>query len=254
MMYFPKAIQDAKKHARDEYPKESCGLVVNGEYVPCFNYASLPLEDFIIAGEDFVRAELQGGVQLVIHSHPNGPMYPSERDMQGQVQTNVPWAIIGVDEDRISEPFFWGDTLDIAPMVGREFRHGVSDCYNIIRDSFRLGKEGMAGQGMEWPFPPITLPVVPRDDSWWDKEDVDLYSSNFGPFGFVQIDRSEVKPGDVFLTKIKSEKLNHGGVYVGNDLILHHLPNRLSRREPFGLWGKAAYMWIRYEGPGSDVA
>jgi len=29
---------------------------------------------------------------------------------------------------------------------------------------------------------------------------------------------------------------NHAGIYIGNGLFLHHLPNRLSREEPVMRW------------------
>jgi hypothetical protein len=48
--------------------------------------------------------------------------------------------------------------------------------------------------------------------------------------------------------KIRSSKENHGGILVGNDLIVHHLPSRMSRREPAGLWGRQATRWLRYKG------
>ena len=58
---------------------------------------------------------------------------------------------------------------------------------------------------------------------------------------------SQVKPGDVFLAKVRSNKLNHGGVMTSDGRILHHLPHRLSSRENSSLWARGAHLWIRYE-------
>jgi proteasome lid subunit RPN8/RPN11 len=238
-------------HARSEYPKESCGLIVDGVYKPCFNYAIDPLKDFEIAPQVFLREKLAGNIDAVVHSHPNGPIYPSERDMRGQIDTAVPWIIVPIEEDRVLPFTMWGDQLPIAPIIGREFLHGVHDCYSLIRDVFRLGKDDLAKQGIQWPFPPQELPNVPRDDAWWtkieDREPKDLYADYIEKAGFRIIDRSEAREGDGFLCKLKSDRLNHGGLIVGGGLILHHLPVRLSRREAAGIWERAADMWVRYK-------
>jgi proteasome lid subunit RPN8/RPN11 len=255
-----KAFADAKLHARDEFPKESCGLIVGNSYIRCENIR-LPIEmheegnaecgcqlcSFEIDPAVFARHE---DVQMVIHSHPNGPFYPSKADMEGQLLADVPYGIIALDAERISEEMvMWGDALPIAPVVGRTFMHGVHDCFSLIRDTFRLGKDALLEQGIkDWPYEPITFPISPREDGWWNGE-ADLYDANWAKHGFVQIDSTEAKPGDVFLMKIKSDKHNHGGVLIGESLIMHHLPLRLSRREPAGIWGRQATRWIRYKGP-----
>lgn len=244
----PEIVLAAKQHALREYPKESCGLVVGDRYVPCFNYAVEPEKHFAIASEEFVKAESQGGVRAVLHSHPDGPLYPTAKDMQGQIDTNVPWGIIGTDGERAGDPIMWGDSLPIAPLIGREFRHGVSDCYTLARDTFRLGKEGLAEQSIHgWPYDPITFPEVPRDDCWWDAG-LDLYTDHLEKVGFRKIQMSEARIGDACLIKIKSNKVNHAAVLVGNNLLLHHLPSRVSRREAAGIWARHADIWIRYEG------
>ncbi len=165
-----------KAHAIAEFPKESCGLIVAGAYVPCFNYAADPENDFKIAGEDFIGHA--PNVQAVVHSHPNGPFYPSNRDMQGQLQTALPWFITATDGERASDPVQWGDRSDIPALVGRDFMHGITDCYSLVRDVFALGKDRLAEQGIDWPHEPIVMPEVPRDDNWWVGED-DLYAGIF---------------------------------------------------------------------------
>jgi len=257
---FNLAFEDAKTHARQQFPKESCGLIVAGNYIACENVAA-PVEEHK-EGDDNCGCQLcsfqidpqvylkhADKIDFVVHSHPNGPLYPSRADMEGQLQTGVPWAIIALDEDRVGDPLMWGDSLPIAPLVGRPFMHGVHDCYSLIRDCYRLGKDELAKQDIpDWPYEPILLPTGVRDDGWWEKGE-DLYDRNFPLAGFIEIPETEVRPGDVFLMKIRSEQFNHGGLLISNDLILHHLPLRLSRREPAGLWGRQAGRWLRYVGP-----
>lgn len=262
-------IEAAKKHAVTEYPKESCGIVVGDQYLPAINQAK-PIEEhvegdrdcncqlcsFVVDPNFYIDAEKKGEVRAVLHSHPKGPLFPSQADMEGQVATNVPWGIIALDEEngvyRTGEPLLWGDQLPIQPLIGRLFMHGVSDCYSLVRDTFRLGKDELRAQEISdcWPFDPIVLPEVPRDDGWWEG-DQDLYTDGLKLHGFKPIEASEARPGDGFLAKIRSEKYNHAGLLVDDNLIIHHLPNRLSRREPSGIWGRAAALWVRYEGLGA---
>jgi proteasome lid subunit RPN8/RPN11 len=257
MANFTLAFEDAKAHARDCYPEESCGLIVSGKYLRCDNIAE-PAANHIEEDKDcacrlcafeidpklFVRYSAE--IDFVVHSHPNGPRFPSQADMEGQLLTAKPWAIFALDEERVSDaPVILGG--EIAPLLGREFMHGVTDCYAVIKDAYALGKDKLAEQGiLDWPFDPIELPEFPRADAWWEGKG-DLYLDNFAKAGFVET-REQPRPGDVFLMSIRSSKLNHGGILAGDDLIVHHLPSRLSRREPAGLWGRQAAKWLRYTG------
>jgi len=258
---FDMAFHEAKKHARECYPEESCGIIVNDQYVPFKNKAAsieqhqpdnpdcnCKLCSFKLDDKKYAKYAITGDIQYIVHSHPDENFAPSRADMEGQLQTDVPWAIIPLDKETILEPIIWGEKNYIAPIVGRSFVHGVADCYSILRDCFRLGKEKLKLQGIyDWPYDPVELDEFPRDDAWWEKED-DLYSQNFKSQGFIEIPFSEVKSGDCFLTKIRSNKYNHAGVLVNDGLIVHHLPGRLSRREPAGIWVKQSALWIRYQG------
>ena len=233
-MFAAQALLDAKAHARDEFPKESCGLIVSGRYVPCFNYATDPLNDFEIAPQAYLKAATQGVIEAVVHSHPNGLAYPSLHDMEQQIATAVPWIILPLNDSIVLDPVAFGDQLPRAPLLNRPFVWGVFDCYSLIRDFYLLN------HGVE-------LPNVPREDQWWNKGQ-DLYQDYLKPSGFREISMREAKPGDGFLMKfLSSTRLNHAGLLLKDSLILHHLPLRVSRREPVGIWGNAADLWVRHE-------
>lgn len=252
------AWEAARKHARDDYPRESCGLIVEGTYVPCENKAFDPqhhvdetdcgcqLCSFIIDPQEVIK--YHGKIDAVVHSHPDGPLFPSTADAKAQLNSGLTWALIALDAERTNQPLIWGGDTPIAPILGREFMHFTSDCYTLIRDCYRLGKEALDAQDVSgWPFPPIDLPDFPREDGWWTGAD-DFYNTEPQKIGFRTVPASEAQPGDVFLMSIRSEKMNHGGVLLDGGLILHHLPNRLSRREPAGIWGRQVARWLRYEG------
>jgi proteasome lid subunit RPN8/RPN11 len=249
----PVALEAAKGDARSKFPNESCGFIAGGVYVACENKAKTPLTDFAIDDPRYDEAVKAGTLTAVIHSHPNGPIFPTQHDMEQQLATNVPWVIIMLNETTIGHTVIWGDQIAKAPLIGRPFVHGIFDCYSLIRDSFALGSSGMADQGVGWPLPPIELPQIPRDDNWWQKGE-DLYVDHLKTQGFTTISRSEARPGDGFLIKLgdavanPKKRLNHAGILVDHNLILHHLPGRNSRREPSGVWARAADLWVRYTG------
>lgn len=258
-----------KAHAVAEYPKESCGVIAGGVYRPCENVAEEPTKDFRIAPNVFTNngtGVLQ--VQAVVHSHPNGMPAPSAADMRSQDRNPaVPWGIVAVNAaGETSEVVFFGDCLPIPPLTKRPFLHAVADCYTAIRDAYRLGATGVADPLMwpdgkpvlDWPFQPTTLPMGYRDAEWWTKGG-DLYEENFASAGFVEVNRNDVRVGDVLLFSIMpigwtgKNITNHGGVYVGHGLMLHHLwtdprrgVQRVSRREPVGPWMKSFRMALRY--------
>lgn len=232
-----------KEHAKAEFPRESLGYIYAGKYWPCENIHEKPTEFFRMSQADYVRI-MKLKPDAVVHSHPNGPDTPTKEDMNFQVESGVGHGIVVVIRDRdgihAHDPFYWGGCYKPGPLLGREFRHGVYDCYSLIKDTYRKKLN-------------IELPEGPRSDNWWEHGE-DLYMENFKRAGFRIISQGEARRWDLFLANIRSPTINHGGVYLGNGIIMHHLVRRLSRREPLGPWQKYATVWLRYGNePLSDV-
>ncbi len=226
----PSALAAIAADARARYPQESCGLLLSdGGYLACPNVASDPRTAFVIP-VDFWTAHA-GQVAAVVHSHPDGPDHPTARDMAGQVATDVPWVLVATDGETVSAPIVWGG--DPPPLLGRSFVHGVTDCYALIRDWYRLERG-------------VTLPEFPRDAEWWFSGG-DLYRQGFAVAGFAAVSLDDVRPGDVVLMQVRSPVPNHGGVLLDDGLLLHHLTGRLSRREPYGPWRRMVTHVLRHE-------
>lgn len=244
------AYKAAQDHARTMFPEESCGFILEDEtgfrYLPLINIAEDPEKHFRIAVDDYLQHAHE--LRVIVHSHPNGPLFPSEADMRSQVESEKVWAIIPLDEHRMGDPVIWGADTPIAPVLGRSFCHGVADCFTLVRDVFRLGRYELAAQGISgWPFEPVDVPEVPRNDGWWSAGQ-DLYMTESRSRGWILIPREEARPGDGFIASIRSDVPNHAGLLLADGTILHHLPGRLSRREPAGLWARQAAHWMRYIG------
>lgn len=217
--------EDIIEHAKSCAPLESCGLVMGDKYVPCPNIA--PEEfchtTFQIAPATMAEAYQSGQLRAVIHSHPAGPNGPTKTDMEQQAASDVPWGIVVLHEQNRPELFFWGDSLPIAPYEGRVFRHGIADCYALVRDWY-LKEQG------------VVLPFTPRDTEWWNIGQ-NVIEENLANFDFSPIGENEaLKYGDVPLFTIGAPVVNHTGIYIGNGLVLHHLCHRLSRPDVLGPW------------------
>ena len=221
-------------HAKEQFPRESCGLVIifkgRQQYRKC-NNLGVGTDNFILDPLDYEKADTEGEIVAVIHSHPNVSAKPSQADLVACEASGLPWFIIGLPSEQWSyiEP-----TGYIAPLVGRTWSHGVLDCYAIIRDWYKQERN-------------IDLPDFHRSDEWW-KRGENLYMENFEKAGFKEIRQEELSYGDCILMTIGSSVPNHGALYLGDGVILHHVQNRLSTREIFGgYYLKNATGYYRYE-------
>lgn len=208
-------------------------IVRNGRkrYVACRNLA-VGTDQFVISPEDYAMAEEQGQVVAVVHSHPNLPATPSQADRVSCEASGLPWFIVSVPSGEWSELTPSGYT---APLVGRQWSHGVLDCYSLVRDWFRQVRG-------------IDLPDFHRHDEWWKRGD-NLYLENFEAAGFRAIDVLAAKEGDCFLIQVSSPVPNHAAVYLGEGFILHHVQGRLSSRDVYGgYWQKITTHALRYVG------
>lgn len=221
MIVSDKLIAAIRAHAAKEYPRESCGLVVVRKgrrvYIPCRNVAESADGHFMIAPEDYAAAEDGGAVELVVHSHPNVSHQPSQADLVGIERSGLPWLIVNWPTGNFSVTMPTGYE---APLVGRQFAHGILDCYTLVRDYFRtIG---------------IALPDFDREERWWLKEK-NLYMDLHEAAGFYIAD-GDPQQHDMLVMQIASPVPNHAAVYLGDGTILHHQAGRLSSRDVYGGW------------------
>lgn len=229
-----KIVEDAFAHAEREYPRESCGLVVEidgvDQYVPCKNIADD--RHFQIDPKDLMKAEDSGKIKVIVHSHPNVSVLPSQSDLIGCEKTQKPWMIVGWPHKDV---YRFEPSGYVAPLIGRVFDHGVVDCYTLIRDYYKLKLE-------------IELPDFDREDKWWEKEDQNLYVDNFEKAGFVAVPTASVRQHDVILMQWAIGKPHHASIYLGQDRIMHHVGGQLSRDEFYGeLWRRCTRIVVRHK-------
>ena len=211
-------------HANSCGEDECCGFIIDNKiYLPCNNISPTPTETFEIATEDWIKAEESGVITAVVHSHPNGLPILSEADQFYQQQTGLDWWL--VCNNKIHK------FRCIKPLLGREFNHGETDCLTLFRDAYMLTG--------------INLPDYERQDDWWHKGK-NLYLDLLPKNEFKQVE--DIQEGDVILVCLGSTIPNHAAIYIGKQFILHHCPNRLSKRDLYdGFWLKYTHSVWRHK-------
>lgn len=235
-------LKAAQAHAAECYPNESCGLVVMSKagelYIPCGNAHDKPSEHFRISGEDFADASEAGDVVAVVHSHPDASGKPSDADRVQCELSELPWHILSIGmvdgEPNFGIQGYCEPCGYQAPLVGRQFAHGILDCFTLFKD-FLLREYG------------VKVSNYDREDDWWNNGG-DLYSMDrLNAEGFFEI-KGDMRRGDIILMNVRSKVPNHAAVYLGNGTILHHLHGRLSREESYGgYWAERTVYVVRHK-------
>ena len=216
--------QDALVHAKDQDPKESCGLLLEikgkEKYFPCKNISTYSQQCFIIDPDDFVKAEETGNILAVIHSHPVTPPIASQADKISCEDSKLPWHIVNPKTEQ------WGYYEPSGykpPLIGRHWVWGITDCWSLVRDWYKEEKN-----------------IILRD---WDRPTTPqqflenpLFESCAWRTGFRELRTDEkLINGDVLLMSILNPTLNHVAIFLDGD-VLHHLADRISCKEPYNQW------------------
>lgn len=234
-------IDEAIQHAKETFPKESVGAIIDEKYVR-FQNRSDEEDSFMIHDNIFDKAYIEGKVQAVIHSHDNCPR-ASYQDQLSQLELDIPFGIINLKNKSVTHVVFWGEQIPIAPLEGRFFFYGsVFDCYSLVRDYMITTYN-------------YKLPNYPRQWVFWYKAQSvfeDHIQENKDNFEWVDLDK--LSPGDILLYSIYETKyLNHCAVYMGNNgEVLHHFVNELSGRYPITFNRQYLRKAIRYIGEKND--
>ena len=216
--------QDALLHAKDQDPKECVGVLLNikgkQQYYPCGNLSTYSHQCFILDPEDYVKADNLGEITAIIHSHPVTPPTPTQADKVSCEDSGLPWHIVNPKTEQ------WGycePTGYKAPLLGREWVWGVTDCWSLVRDWY---KENLDIDLRDW-----ERPLTPEE---FLKNP--MFEQCAWRTGFRQLRPEEkLQKGDLLFMSIMSPGLNHVALFLGDE-ILHHLADRLSCREPLSEW------------------
>lgn len=217
-----KLLAAIRQHVAAEYPHEACGVIIQSGhdqvYIPCRNIADNPTETFTLSPEDNLAAQAQGDIIMVIHSHPDVvQLVPSEMDRIQCDWSGIEWGIMSWPD---------GDFCTISPRqdrdyVGRQWVLGYADCWSLIREYYQ--------REYSLPLGDYSVPYI-----WWDDGNTHLYDENWQREGFEEVPPLSMQPGDIIMMHVQAAVTNHAAVYLGENIILHHMFGHLSSRTPYG--------------------
>lgn len=204
-----------EQHARDCFPYECVGIIVNDSYIPLKNIHSDPLNHFRVDPD--VVLQYMNKIERVLHSHniEIHPKHPSYDDMVTQLSWNITFGIIPIDSQSVYPILYWGDDVSVGDYSGRDYIFGIQDCFSVIRDYYRFELD-------------ILLPNFPRSLDYNTKNE---YLDHIKEYGFYQVTLDDLQKNDLILVKIRNDFPNHIIQYMGNHQGLHHLLNKYSKTE-----------------------
>ena len=225
----------ALAHAKEQDPKESCGLLIDikgkEKYYACKNLSNWSNQCFIIDPIDYAKAEDTGKILAVIHSHPTTQPIASQADMISCEDSKLPWHIVNPKTEQ------WGYYEPSGykpPLIGRHWVWGVTDCWALVRDWYKETK-GIILRDWERPITPEEFIADP------------MFERCAWRTGFRQLRPEEkLENGDLLFMSILTTGLNHVAIFIDGD-VLHHLADRISCKEPYNEWLlKCTGMRLRY--------
>lgn len=101
-------------------------------------------------------------------------------------------------------------------LLGVPYLEGKDDCYGLVRAYFKHNYQ-------------VVLPNYARPLAF-DHGGIDLIGTlkNNEDCEIVPMAKAFFKTGDVLIFSVRSDRDNHFGIYVGNNMFIHHLINRRS--------------------------
>lgn len=210
LQLFPEYAEQIRDQAIELFPEEAVWLITKAGCYLVDNIAE-DRENFFDVSTKDIRTARKEGLLAVVHSHCNGKEYPSSEDMQAQINNAVPFGLVTTDGVGASKVCWWGskDPKQVEHLTNRTFRHGVTDCFALVKDFFLVTYGIDTGD-------------LARNWEWWET-DPNFMIEGAAKLGFSKV-KGEPKPGDVWLSSHGSRDgtLVHCGVLLENGLTHHH--------------------------------
>ena len=235
-------LEDIFDHFESEYPREGCGVIGISKgktrWFPCANVAENDLE-FVLDTNDYINASLKSDLVAVVHSHPDMSEKPSAADILQCNHSKLDYYILSWPKVEI---YHLKPEKKINPLIGREFKWGYNDCWSLFKDYY----EQELSIELKSDIPEIVMRRNIDIDEWWDRG-INYFVEQSKDYGFEEVTDGSLLKNDALLFAIFSEIPNHCGIYLGDNLILHHSHNRISCRENlYPFWAKTKTHVMRY--------
>lgn len=226
-----------KRHAKQCFPAECCGLLVNSgdkyKIIPCQNISDDKLNSFIIAPKDYVLATKSGQIIAFYHSHTS-KFHEKDftiLDKLNSINHKLPIIMYNFIDDQFK--IFDESEIDYQ-YIGLKFQYNVNDCLSLVEKYYKNEFN-------------IILPIYDRNENTIENNPY-IFIENMEKYGFQEIDKNiELKNGDIIINN-SLKGPTHLMIYVGNNQILHNKFNSYSTVELYNnLYKQYTYKIIRHK-------
>lgn len=166
--------ESIKKHAIEELPMESCGLIIernkNLFTQRCKNIAENPTKSFSLDPRDYVYCTELGKIVGCYHSHPTAKAEFTEFDKQNSSNHKIPYVVYSVTEDKFNTAF---SNSYYQKYTGKSFQIGEQDCFTLIQQVYSEELK-------------IKINNYKRAEGWSDIRP-DLFDTNYANEGFIKV-------------------------------------------------------------------
>lgn len=222
-------------------PREACGVIAGGDFYPVRNLIDDRNTAFLMDPAEYVKVEAaakaknsDAKIEAIVHSHVDQPSHASDQDRACCEKLKIPFLIVSypAGDYTVLEP----TGAYKAPLVGRQWGYGTHDCLSLVKDALEEYKG-------------IVMPEYNRGEWQWWRKGGNLIAEHFEDAGFIRLPQgSKPKHLDVFGMSIASKVVNHLGIFLEPDVILHQLQERLSVREVYGgVLQRATVLHLRHK-------
>lgn len=226
-----------KKH------EESCGLIyqINNKIkvYPCKNLSSDPRKNFLIDPYDYELCNTKGKIIACYHSHHKEGSFSYE-DIKQSYKNNLSYLLYNIKKDC----FYYFDPIKYSnykKYIGLDFSFGHRDCFSLVLDFYRNELniniyDPASNRELKY-NPPINNLICDRVDFKKWIEDSDL----------ISLETDNIKDFKVYdmlvFDGFRTGEPTHFGLFLENDMLLHHKYNQKSEIEPLR---KAHFKYFKY--------
>lgn len=233
--------QEIRQHALSRSEEEVCGFICFNlfshikEIYRCNNSISNRANSFSISPLDYVRASRSGEILAVYHSHINNNVEFSLSDKINSNNHEIPFILYNVKQNIFNEyiPNNYDNTY-----VGREFKYGKSDCLSLVKEYYK--KE-------------LNIDIIDkflnRTEKWFE-ENSSAFLEGWKRDNpkFRVVDKPQKHDVLLFNYYKMIKAPHHVGVYLGNDIFLHHPRHKYSLIEYYSnSFKKRTIYTLRYD-------
>jgi proteasome lid subunit RPN8/RPN11 len=228
--------KEIEAHSYESLPLECVGLVSFRGNRPTAirmdNISNFPESNFMVDMKKFLELKRLGEIVAIYHSHAKTGHEFSDMDKIYAENLDLPLWVYSCATKRFN---VYAPTGYEYPLEGRPFAFGIMDCYVLVKDYYKrvLKIDIFSGEDVN---------RTSTDDVVLNN----IVELNFGRSDFERV--KDLKKHDVIAIKGDYKNISHFGIYVGDNMMLHHPIKMLSCKTMYGgAWRKGTAFWARHK-------